>query len=66
MNPYISYVPWRNEEWKGHATKKAVRMAIAYDRGWGGLRLFSHGAYPDGRTFFLEVPRDQWDEMFAD
>lgn len=66
MDPYISYAPYRREEWKGHATKKAVRMAIAYDRGRGRLQLFSNGAYPDGRTFFLEIPRDQWTEMFDD
>ncbi|MFB7919368.1 hypothetical protein [Streptomyces sp. NPDC056061] len=66
MTPYISFVPFRREEWKAHATKKAVRQAIAYDRGRGGLRIFAQGVGGDGRVFFLEIPRDQWGERFEE
>lgn len=65
MTDYISYSPWRRQEWKGHETKKAVRRAIAYDRGFAQLRLFSRGEHPGGGVFFLEIPRDEWDAMFA-
>ncbi|MGW1828870.1 hypothetical protein ACWCO0_09490 [Streptomyces tubercidicus] len=70
MDPYISYAPWRREEWKGHATKKAVRMAIAYDRGRGHLRIFrlspGQSTRSPGAVEYLEAPRDAWDELFAD
>ncbi|MEU3986123.1 hypothetical protein AB0F77_39705 [Streptomyces sp. NPDC026672] len=70
MDPYISYSPWRREEWKGHSTKKGVRQAIAYDRGRGRLRLFR--MFPGQSTLspeaveYLEAPRDAWDDLFAD
>lgn len=66
MDEYISHVPYRREEWKGHASKRAVRQAIAYDRGSGRLRIFTRGVNGNGDVFFLEVPRDQWDELLSD
>lgn len=65
MDDYLGYVPGRRSPWKALSTKKGVRQAIAHDQGRGRLRLFSRGVYPDGQVFFLEIPRDQWDECFA-
>lgn len=65
MDDYLGYVPGRRSPWKAISTKKGVRQAIAYDQGRGCLRLFSRGVLDD-RIFFLEIPRDQWGEMFAD
>ncbi|MFJ9213043.1 hypothetical protein [Streptomyces sp. NPDC102264] len=66
MTEYISYAPWRREEWKGHRTKKAVRQAIAYDRGRGRLTIFARGVNGTGEAFLLEVPQARWAEQFEE
>ncbi|MEO3974414.1 hypothetical protein [Streptomyces sp. CAU 1734] len=67
MDPYISYVPRRREEWRGHTTKRGVHMAIAYDRGRGRLRIFErHTMHGATAVDYCEVPRDAWDELFSD
>ncbi len=66
MEEWISFSPWRREEWKSHRSKKAVRQAIAYDRGRGQLKLFGRGVSGDGRLFFLGIPAEQWDEIFQE
>ncbi|MEU1074335.1 MULTISPECIES: hypothetical protein [unclassified Streptomyces] len=65
MDPYISHSPWRREDWKGHATKKAVRQAIAYDRGRDRLSIFVLDHTPAGPVYEL-APREQWDALFTD
>ncbi|MFB7823832.1 hypothetical protein [Streptomyces hydrogenans] len=70
MDPYISHVPFRRQEWKGHAAKRGVRQAIAHDRDRGRLRIFrlfpSESTRDPGTVEYLEAPRDAWDELFAD
>lgn len=63
MDPYMSFSPYRREEWKGHATKKAVRQAIRYDRGSGRLVIFSHG-HDDAGQVIREIPREEWAASF--
>ncbi|KUF18831.1 hypothetical protein [Streptomyces silvensis] len=65
MTEYISFVPFRREEWKAHPSKRAVRQAIAYDKGRGDLRIFSRGVSGTGAIFFLEVSRDDWEALFS-
>ncbi|MEV4037686.1 hypothetical protein [Streptomyces umbrinus] len=67
MDQWISYVPWRREEWKGHTSKKAVRQAIRYDRGRGALKIFERAESESGTSVgYDEVPRGDWDKVFAD
>lgn len=62
MEKWISYRPYRNQEWKGHATKKAVRQAIAYHRSMGRLRIFQ---WTEDSGYY-EIPRSEWAERFTD
>ncbi|MFD9442114.1 hypothetical protein [Streptomyces sp. NPDC060001] len=66
MDQWISFSYWRREEWKGHASKKAVRQAIRYDRGRGTLKLFELAESESGTSLeYGEVPRGEWDKVFA-
>ncbi|MEU7039809.1 hypothetical protein AB0A77_01970 [Streptomyces varsoviensis] len=65
MDPYISHVPRRRVEWKGHATKKGVRQAIAWDRGRGRLSIFELNHAPGGPIYTI-VPSEEWTSAFAD
>lgn len=65
MHPWISYVPWRRQEWKGHDTKEGVRRAISYHEGSHfPLRIFAEGT-SDGYPAYHEVPAESWDTAFA-
>lgn len=66
MTEYISFSPYRREEWKAHPTKRAVRQAISFDGGRGHLRIFTRGVSGTGATFFLEISADTWDEQFGE
>jgi hypothetical protein len=64
MEPWVSYVPWRTSEWKGHNSIRAVRRAIAYDKGHNVLRLFE--MTDDGMgAEFTEIHRDDWERKFG-
>ncbi|BDM70566.1 hypothetical protein HEK616_40530 [Streptomyces nigrescens] len=50
---------------EGARDEKAVRMAIAYDRGREQLMLFALDHTPGGPVYEA-VPPESWAEMFAD
>lgn len=65
MEPWISCGSGRASKWKGHRSVRAVRQAIAYDKGRDALRLFELADGGLGAAMYMEVPRDEWDERFA-
>ncbi|MFC9620246.1 hypothetical protein ACFTXM_09680 [Streptomyces sp. NPDC056930] len=59
---WLSYASGRRESWKCHHTKKAVKRAIAH--GSEGLTIFCKGRSATGAVFFIEVPPEDWQELF--
>lgn len=64
LDPYVSLSAGRNIEWKGHATKRAVRSAINWDS--GRLRIFALGSDAEGWATYTEIPRERWVTYFAE
>lgn len=65
MEQWISHEPNRRDCWKGHPSKKGVRLAIARARAHGrSLRLFTYLATDPG--VFIEIPADDWDDRFKE
>lgn len=62
MEPFISFRAYRNGEWKGHSSKRAVRASIKVWGTYGGLRIFAY----DGQGTYTEVPDYLWGEAFAE
>lgn len=66
MEAWISFSPWRCEEWRSHRSKRGIRQAIAYDRGRGKLRIFNLGSDQYGVTTYTELLPEEWDETFSE
>lgn len=62
--PYISYVPWRRGEWKGHDGPDNVKRVIRANGRDHGLRIFvltpRHGA-----AQYVEVSPERWFDLFG-
>lgn len=67
MHEWISFSPYRREEWRGHETKDGVRRAIVYaERHNQALRIFVRDSgLPHLPTAYWEVASDSWGTVFA-
>ncbi len=66
MDLIISYCSDRETPWTGHTSNFGVRRTIKFAALRGReLTIFRQG-YDANGIVFIEIPRDQWDEAFAD
>jgi hypothetical protein len=67
MHEWISFSPYRREEWRGHESKEGVRRAIAYaERRNQALRIFARETGPAHLpTAYWEVTSGSWGSVFA-
>lgn len=66
---FLSHEPTRRDPWRGYKGRAGVRKTVAYFRSNGGtnaLRFFVPSVNMLGLTTYAEIPREKWDEYFAD
>jgi hypothetical protein len=61
---FVTFMPGRRGEWKGHETKANVRRVIRAN-GTQRLRVFAVGE-EDGWVVYTEIPASQWATYFAE
>jgi hypothetical protein len=62
---FLTYSWIRDEEWMVLHRPSEVRRFLQHYGAWEDTLVFSRGRHSDGTRFYLEVPRNQWLEMFG-
>jgi hypothetical protein len=64
MDEFLSFKPFRNQEWRRHSGIKGVRRAIEWDNS-NTLVIFERVAPGEEWHGYVVVPRDRWLERFG-